>query len=69
MSDKQQTMTREEAEALWQLAYDEYEEWGNWLVETQDIKEVMASGDTVEEVIRDTKLYAEHARGIESTAW
>ena len=69
MSDKQQTMTREEAEALWQLAYDEYEEWGNWLVETQDIKEVMASGDTVEEVIRDPKLYAEHARGIESTAW
>ena len=62
-------MTREEVEALWKLAYAEYDEWGNWLVETEDKEDVMASGDTVEQVIRDTKLYAERAREIQSTEW
>jgi|TARA_R110001583_G_scaffold71473_2_gene201292 hypothetical protein len=62
-------MNETQVKALFALALDNYETWGQYLIECHTEKEVLESGDTAKDIIHDLKAHHAYALEIESTAF
>ena len=64
---------REKAERLMKLAHDNYETWGDRIVECETLDELEAefakTGESVREAVRTAKMVADYAADIKATAW
>jgi len=62
-------MNEIEVKALFAHALENYETWGQYLIECHTEKEVLESGDTAKDIIHDLKAHHAYALEIESTAF
>lgn len=64
----------DKATKFYKLAQDNYETWGDWVVECQTIAELteqFANGTyaNVRDAVKAAKAYADYADEIKATAW
>jgi hypothetical protein len=62
-------MNETQVKALFALALNNYETWGQYLIECHTEKEVLESGDTARDIVHDLKAHHEYAMEIASTAF
>jgi hypothetical protein len=62
-------MNEKQVEQLWKLAYEQYDEWGNLLVECETKQEVIDSGKTASQIIKELKAHAAYVQEIRGWAF
>ena len=62
-------MNQKQVDALWKKAHEHYDEWGNLLVECETKQEVMDSGKTAAQIIKELKCHADYVQEIRSWAF